>query len=202
MSQGFCAHCSYPLPPGSATCPGCGRAVTAPSGDRGTRLIVGAVLAIGCGLVLVAVLGIVAALVIPNFVMAKGRAAQKRTLADMRSLAVALESFRADTGVYPGGDSIEEVAAQLGAHGWTSPTATDAWGHPMRWGCWEPDGDGCASYELVSPGKDGQLQPDDGAGGYTEGAFPSDDFDADIVLHDGMFSRWPEGQGRLGATSG
>jgi type II secretory pathway pseudopilin PulG len=197
MAQGFCPHCSYPLPPGSTACPHCGKPVAAGSGDRGTKVILGVLLGAGCLLVLVAVAGIVAALFIPNFLDALQRAKQKRTLADMRTLAVALESFHADRGAYPGGETIDAVVGQLGGHGWPGKPATDGWGHPLRWGCWESEGDGCVSYELVSPGRDGVFEPTDA--GYDPGAFPANDYDADIVLSDGMFSRWPEGTGRLGA---
>jgi type II secretory pathway pseudopilin PulG len=199
-AQAFCPSCSYPLQPGTATCPGCGRAVgTAPAGNRSTKLIVGIVLGAGCLLALVAIGGIVAAIAVPAFVSAKERAKQAETIADMRRIAVALESFHAQANVYPGGESFAAIAAQLASHGFEAGKTADAWGHPYRWSCWEPDGDGCASYSLVSPGKDGAFET---TGGYQEGPFPLDSFDADIVVSDGMFSRWPEGEGRLATQGG
>jgi type II secretory pathway pseudopilin PulG len=177
------------------TCPACGTPVPS-GGGGGKKLIVAVVVAVGC-FFLLAIGGIIAAIAIPNFVSAKGRAEQKRTMATMREISVALESFRADEGTYPGGEGADVVVARLAGHGF-SGAAVDGWGHALRWRCWEPEGDGCASYELASPGKDGQFQPDDGDGSYSEGPFPATDFDADLVLSDGLFSRWPEGQGRAG----
>jgi type II secretory pathway pseudopilin PulG len=196
MAQAFCPHCSYPLPAGVASCPACLRPVGASGADKTTKIVVGLVLGAGCLLVGLFVAGIVAAIAIPSFMTAKGRASQKRTMAEMRSIGAALEGFRASAGVYPGGESFAEVAPQLGAHGWAGGTQ-DGWGHELRWSCWEPDGDGCASYQLVSPGRDGVFDAGDG---YTEGPLPANDFDSDLVLNDGMFSRWPESEGRMGTA--
>ncbi|MBE7558034.1 prepilin-type N-terminal cleavage/methylation domain-containing protein [bacterium] len=50
-------------------------------------------------LIVVAIIGILAAIAVPNFLHAQIRAKIARSLADMRSIGVAVECFRADHGV-------------------------------------------------------------------------------------------------------
>jgi general secretion pathway protein G len=164
--------------------------------NQGTRWVIVAVVGAGCALLAVVVVGIVAALLIPNFLDALQRAKQKRTLADMRSIGAALEAFHQRNSFYPAGDTAAAVVAQLAGDGYAGE-AKDGWKRELRWACFETSGDGCAAYELVSPGRDGVFET--GPGGYEEGAFAANQYDADLVLANGMFARWPEGQGRFGA---
>lgn len=52
-------------------------------------------------LIVVAIIAILAAIAVPNFLEAQTRAKVSRTKADMRSMAVALEAYRVDTNRYP-----------------------------------------------------------------------------------------------------
>ena len=52
-------------------------------------------------LIVVAIIGIIAAIAIPNLLNAIDRGKQKRTMADMRSIGTAMESFAVDNNVYP-----------------------------------------------------------------------------------------------------
>ena len=52
-------------------------------------------------LIVVAIIAILAALALPNFREARSRARLSRVRADMRALATALETYRADAGAYP-----------------------------------------------------------------------------------------------------
>ena len=52
-------------------------------------------------LIVVAIIAILAAIAVPNFMEAQVRAKVSRTKTDLRSLAVALESYRTDSNVYP-----------------------------------------------------------------------------------------------------
>jgi general secretion pathway protein G len=191
MSEGFCPRCSRPLDPGATRCV-CGAEVK-PAGSG--KWVIYTVIGCGCALVGVAVLGIVAALVIPNFLDALQKAKQKRTLADMRAFSVALESYRADQGHYPDGADAEAVRAELSAHGLALENALDGWKNALRWSCLEGDGEGCLAYELASSGRDGVFASQPGE--YEQGAFPLTEYDQDLVLADGLFTRWPEGQGRF-----
>ncbi len=70
-------------------------------------------------LIVVAIIGIIAAIAIPNLLNAIDRGKQKRTMADMRSIGTAVESYSIDFNFYPvysgpvdgssGGLSIEPV---------------------------------------------------------------------------------------------
>ena len=52
-------------------------------------------------LIVVAIISILAAIAVPNFMEAQSRSTISRVLNDMRSLAVALESYRVDFNHYP-----------------------------------------------------------------------------------------------------
>lgn len=52
-------------------------------------------------LIVVAIIAILAAIAVPNFMEAQVRAKVSRTKTDLRSLAVALESYRTDSNLYP-----------------------------------------------------------------------------------------------------
>jgi type II secretion system protein G len=52
-------------------------------------------------LIVVAIIGILAAIAIPNFLSAQTRANVARTWADMRQVALGLEAYRVDEGEYP-----------------------------------------------------------------------------------------------------
>jgi general secretion pathway protein G len=199
MAETFCPRCSGPLPPGATVCPACGQPIALPAADKGSKWIVIAVVGAGCAVVGLALAGIVAALLIPNFLDALQKAKQKRTVADMRSIGAALESYAADNQRYPGAADAAALVAQLAGHGYEGGSQ-DGWKQELRWTCLEPDEDGCASYELSSGGRDSQFES--AAGGYEEGPFAATEYDADLVLVDGLFVRWPESQGRYGAGGG
>src|SRR4029077_21244414 len=52
-------------------------------------------------LIVVAIIGIIAAIAIPNLLNAIDRGKQKRTMADLRSIGTAVESYAVDNNVYP-----------------------------------------------------------------------------------------------------
>src|SRR5256885_13516797 len=95
---GNCPFCGAPYPPGATHCASCGQPVPASAPakpDRTMKVMVTVAVAGGCLLLAIAIGGIVAALAIPHFVNSLGKAKQKRTVAERRSLATALESDRA-----------------------------------------------------------------------------------------------------------
>ncbi len=56
-------------------------------------------------LIVVAIIGIIAAIAIPNLLVAIQRAYQKRAMAEVRGMATALGSYSTDTSVFPPGDA-------------------------------------------------------------------------------------------------
>lgn len=134
--------------------------------------------------------GIVAAIAIPNLLNAIDRGKQKRTMADMRSVAIAIEEYSLDNDVYPGPTEgwvpVVDLSDALTPDYIRQLPSVDGWGHPLR--VWS-DGE---QYRIVSAGKGGELDRDwsgdIGAGGTTSS------FTADIVFADGSFVVWPEGK--------
>src|SRR6266700_687199 len=52
-------------------------------------------------LIVIAIIGILAAIAIPNLLNAVQRGKQKRTMSDMRTLATAIEAYAVDNNSYP-----------------------------------------------------------------------------------------------------
>lgn len=129
--------------------------------------------------------GIIAAIAIPNLINALQGGRTKRTMADMRTIGVALGAFAVDNDHYPSTEGWVEVTAVADS---ISPMyisrlpARDGWDNPYLY--WS-DG---SSFRLVSPGKDGVL--DQQWDGPLESRTTTD-VNADIVLGDGVFLVYP-----------
>lgn len=193
----FCAWCGNTVPQVSyAACPRCGnpsngsqRVVTGGGGSSGMSsagIVVGLLV---LGLVLVAVLGILAAIAIPNYLTAMNRSKQKRTMADMRYLATALESYAVDENHYPEVSSVEELSPALVPKYMKAVPARDGWENELRYQCW-PAG-ACQAYGLASAGQDKTFEHEslEEYGPDT----PTGNFDNDIVFTNGKFVQYPEG---------
>ena len=135
-------------------------------------------------------MGIVAAIAIPNLINAIDRGKQKRTMADVRSIATAVEEYSIDNNAYPGPTDgwvpIDWLSEALSPDYIRALPELDGWGQSMMF--WS-DG---TRYVLVSPGKDGEQERDwaeDADAGGTTTSFASD-----IVFSDGKFRQWPEGK--------
>jgi general secretion pathway protein G len=129
-------------------------------------------------IVVVAVLGILVAIVIPALLDAVDRSKQRRAMADMNGIAKANGLVMVDTSRYV-------VALANLAPFYMNPwPAVDAWGNPW---VYTPAGD-LRSYELLSTGRDGALGP----------AAPvpwlNDPFEPDLVMQTGQFTQIPEAQ--------
>src|SRR2546421_2344379 len=101
----YCQRCGNALAPGARFCNACGTAVpegaAAPSARKnsGAAAVVIALVAL---LGVVAFIGIVAAIAVPNFLTAKQRAMQRRTIADMRRVSItSVEEYRQSHNALP-----------------------------------------------------------------------------------------------------
>lgn len=189
----YCAWCGTEVARISyAPCPSCGNPTNgarraAQGKDSSTAAIV-AIVVVGL-LVVVAVIGILAAIAIPNLLTAMQRSKQKRTMADMRSIATAVEAYAVDKKTYPHPDALEQelVPTYISAF-----PRNDGWDHPFTYDCWSStNSDRCDSYAIASAGKDGVLDHD--SPDQYVGAGAVKNFDADIVMIDGQFVQYPEG---------
>ena len=148
-------------------------------------------------LIVVAIIGILAAIAIPNLLTAMQRSKQKRTMADMRTIATAWEARATDVNRYnAAGVSLPTVSVDAPTLGnYLSPTYVktfpqrDGWGND--WNFWLDKGMATATaaqvYAIVSAGKDGTFQGSTVTGGATTA------FDCDIVYSNGTFIQYPEG---------
>ena len=188
----FCAWCGSPVATVSyVACSRCGNPTNgsqrvAGSGNDGAKaagIVVGLVVG---GLVLVAFLGIVAAIAIPNMLTALQRSRQKRTMADMRSIATGVEAYASDENRYP--DSNDLRGALVPQYLPKLPEI-DGWEQMYRYECW-PAG-ACTTYAIGSPGAD-QMMQHESLQEYGPDVKTSD-FDCDIVYANGKFVQYPEG---------
>jgi type II secretory pathway pseudopilin PulG len=127
--------------------------------------------------------GIIAAIAIPNFLNAMERAKVRRTMADMRTLSVAVESYAADRSFYPAVHDMKGLADVLEPKYIREMPRRDAWIHEFVYRRSEGPEKG---FEILSYGKDGLPGP-------PQAASPAEDFNADIVISNGQFSRSPAG---------
>lgn len=144
-------------------------------------------------LIVVAIIGILAAIAIPNLLTAMQRSKQKRTMADMRSIATAWEARATDTNTYNaaaatmGGVTYIDATASISAiTSMLQPTyikkcpVKDAWSNDFL------AGSNTNQYTVWSKGKDGTKETSPSGG-------PTTKFDCDIIFADGTFLQYPEG---------
>jgi len=146
-------------------------------------------------LIVVAIIGILASIAIPNLLTAMQRSKQKRTMADMRTIATAWEARATDTNRYnAAGLSVPTGAVTIdNLTSFLSPTyiktfpQRDGWG--INWAlaadqAWA--GAPAQIYVIISYGKDATAQ-----GSYAGGA--TTNFDCDILFSNGAFTQYPDG---------
>ncbi len=144
-------------------------------------------------LIVIAIIGILAAIAIPNLLNAVQRGKQKRTMSDMRALATAVEAYAVDNNVYPdaacaaGIYTTTGTAVNITSFTRLSPTyiaqppRQDGWGRFIQYSIDTPHN----NYNIVSLGRNGVA--DSILCGTTT------DFNDDIMYGDGTFLQWPEG---------
>jgi len=133
-------------------------------------------------LITVAIIGIIAAIAIPNLMQAIERARQRRTMADMRTVANAVSSYGVDMVFVPqlASGTIADTLQYLSPTYLKRKPVDDGWHNPYRYFGLS------LNYTLWSFARDGVQQAS-----LTPG--PTTTFDADIVLTNGVFVQWPEG---------
>lgn len=195
-----CESCKGPVPDIAAYCPSCGRPLLkrAPtSGQTSPVLIVviGAMVAIP---IFVAIVGIIAAIAIPNLLDAIERSRQKRAMGEIKSVAVCVEAYRTDHDSIPvigqfQDDSwhfadIKELGKFLVPELLKALPLTDPWGQPYRYG-FTADG---KNFCLICGGSDRAIK----AGDPPADSVSTHCYESDIIwLNDGSV-RWPEGRQR------
>ena len=136
-------------------------------------------------LIVVAIIGIIAAIAIPNLLNAIQRGKQKRTMSDMRTVATANESYSIDNNQYyvrATGAASNITTAMEPTYVKRMPTK-DGWTADMQYlGT-------TSEYSVTSYGKDRTA----GGGGTASTVGGTTDFKADIVFSTGSFVQLPDG---------
>ena len=136
-------------------------------------------------LIVVAIIGIIAAIAIPNLLNAIDRGKQKRTMADLRSMGTSIEEYSIDNNYYPDCSTMSELADQVTPAYIRAIPPNDGWGLAFYVGSVPGE------YTLASCGKGETAacvpacQPNCGATGA---------FGDDIIFSNGSFIQWPEGK--------
>lgn len=130
-------------------------------------------------LIVVAIIGIIAAIAIPNLLNAIDRGKQKRTMADLRSMGTAVESYAVDANVYPVASTAATLATVVEPIYIKNMPEEDGWG-----GTFQVDSS-TVTYTLYSFGKDGT--------GTDCANLLTTTFIDQICFIDGQFVRYPEG---------
>ncbi|HYK42581.1 MAG TPA: prepilin-type N-terminal cleavage/methylation domain-containing protein [Thermoanaerobaculia bacterium] len=144
-------------------------------------------------LIVIAIIGILAAIAIPNLLNAVQRGKQKRTMTDMRALATAIEAYHVDNSMFPtaacasglytaAGTPLDAASfSNLAPTYIAVPPARDGWSRFLVYNV----NNGQSMYNIRSYGRNGT---DDGVVCGT-----TTDFNDDIVFTNGSFVQWPEG---------
>jgi len=134
-------------------------------------------------LIVVAVIGLIVAIAIPNLLNAIQRARQSRTLADAQAIGKGVSMYQQDMAKFPiaAADTDAEVLRSSLAPYLRNYSPEDGWLRPFLYT--STDGD---HYTVISHGLDGQATLP-----YTSG--PTHSFDEDIVITDGAFKQYPDG---------
>jgi len=115
-------------------------------------------------------------------------AAAKRTIADLRTIATALEARATDTNEYPDAADMETLRKLLEPTYIRHMPSRDGWGHEFIY-LGSPDKQ---QYRFVSAGSDGVFEPNSRQ--LTKmPARESDRFEDDIIFQDGEFVQVPRG---------
>ena len=147
-------------------------------------------------LIVVAIIGIIVAIAIPNLLNAIQRAKQRRTMGDIRTTATAVEAYAVDMNRYPPAAAyslptgVSFPGQTLGTmSNYVSPTYLKAVPLSDGWNSWfQYDIDSVGSaYGIASFAKDGAIT------GAAAPVGPTTDFNQDIVYANGSFLQWPEG---------
>ncbi len=153
-------------------------------------------------LIVVAIIGIIAALLIPNLIDALQKTKQKKTMADAHLVGTAMMQWLTDqaTAAAAGASSTVDLGDWTGSSDYSAIRSAlvpiyiqevperDGWRHRYLYKVELVDPSSDMVFLIASGGRDGSLP----AGEYTIGSFEPTDYDQDIIWADGLFLRWPQ----------
>ncbi|OLC53556.1 MAG: hypothetical protein AUH92_05765 [Acidobacteria bacterium 13_1_40CM_4_69_4] len=134
-------------------------------------------------LIVIAIIGLIAAIALPNLSSALKKAKQTKTMADMKAIGSALETYAVDNNTYPKGlgDANAQVLGQYLSRYLKTIPPGDGWNNP-----WHIDTNSTGTvYTITSYGADGVAGTNPGG--------PTGDFNCDIIYTNSSFYQWPQG---------
>ncbi len=137
-------------------------------------------------LIVVAIIGIVAAIAIPNLIVAIHKGKQKATIGEMKTIGTAIGSYNNTFSMFPDADNLNAISF-LEPHFVKTVVKRDGWNfnwHYTRSGSPAPD-----HYSLGSGGKGGAFTWAHSSNNYVSIALS--DFENDIILSEGIFTFAP-----------
>jgi general secretion pathway protein G len=149
-------------------------------------------------LIVVAIIGLLAAIAIPNLIQAIQRAKQKRAMAEVRGLATACNSYSTDTNDYPHGNTSWQNTDVVIPIGELAPfyikevPNPDPWGTKYQYACT----DSYQDFAIRSLGKGGSDDGEDLTAVLAAAPAITTCFENDIVWANSGFTTWPEGKQR------
>jgi type II secretion system protein G len=154
-------------------------------------------------LIVVAIIGLIASMLIPNMLDAMQKAKQKRTMADMRiaggamfswltdqvgAAAAGQTSTQVDLTSYGGVKSVTELTTILVPQYLQDVPIKDGWKSPYDYYLNTANPHARTVMAIRSRGRD--SQPDTSS--YTVTSFEPTDYNRDVIWADGFMVRWPE----------
>jgi general secretion pathway protein G len=154
-------------------------------------------------LIVVAIIGIIAAMLIPNMLDAFQKAKQKRTIADMRIVGTAMFSWMTDQ-VGAAAAGAANTTVDMTSYGTVLRSADlitvlvpdymqevpylDGWKRPYDYYLKFAVPTASQVMAIRSNGRDGVSE----GNSYTVSNFEPTDYDKDVIWADGFFVRWPQ----------
>lgn len=121
---------------------------------KGSGLAITGLVLGGVFMVFWLIVGMIAAIAIPNLVRARDVATEMRAKAEIRNITTSLEMYNADYGVYPTTEQGFQVLVKNDqGHSYIDTIPNDPWGRPYHYRY--PGSNNPSSYDLWSDGKDG-----------------------------------------------
>jgi prepilin-type N-terminal cleavage/methylation domain-containing protein len=153
-------------------------------------------------LIVVAIIGIIAALLVPNFIDALQKSKQKRTMADQHLTGTAMMSWltdhaaaaaagastTVDLGSWSGTTSMGALVSNLVPQYIQEVPERDGWRYDFHYRADFANPSASRVFLIASGGRDGSVP----AGTYTVGAFEPTDYNQDLLWADGYFIHWPQ----------
>lgn len=156
-------------------------------------------------LIVIAIIGIISAMIIPNLIDTLEKAKQKRALADMRQLGTAMMAWLTDASQANAAAATASVV-NLTTFSTISQSALydllvpqyiqdvddlDPWKHPYDHYLNVVDPGNGSEMAIRSGGRDGIFEGDT----YVIGGFEPSDYNQDVLWVNGIFARYPEREG-------